>query len=288
MHHFSCTGPQARWHRHALCMLTALALSACGGDSSHRRGELALTETSAPTALLAATHSFFAAPKIITYMPTLMQQVSEDQCSTGNVTITPNDGSLITGIAYTQCLEDFGGISTLTDGTLHFEYAGDDTLINVVADGFVEHSLFLDIEERRVAFDGELDFPAGPGSPASYTANGTYQFFHTAPDTDEDVMVRFRDFQVDSTESGSDLIQHLGGSLLLPDTGEAITLSTGAAGLTRPTHATCPTGGTLTVTASDGSHLGVLFSGEDHIVVTVNGVAQAERSCEDYLAFIGY
>ncbi|KAF0805982.1 hypothetical protein A167_03325 [Alcanivorax sp. S71-1-4] len=288
MHHVSRTGPSARRHRHVLCFLIpALTLAACGGDSSRRHSERQLNETSAPLALRAVTHSLFASPKIITYMPALIQQVSEEQCSTGSVTITPEDSSPVTDIAYAECLEDFGGISTLTDGTLHFGYSDDDTLIQVVAENFLEHSLFLDIEDRLVTFDGQLDFPAGPASPVSYTANGTYHLVHTAPDTDDDVLIRFQDFQMTSTLSGTDLIQYPGGSLLL-DNGAVITLTTGDNGLTRPEDAICPSSGTLTVTASDGSHLDVLFSGEDHIVVTVNGVAQPEQSCDEYLALIAY
>ncbi|MFP1677992.1 hypothetical protein ACLD02_04800 [Alloalcanivorax sp. C16-2] len=246
-----------------------------------------MSEDSAPTALDQSTASYFAAPKIINYGPALANNAIPGPCfSSGDVQVETDAENRVSRITYNACSEDFGpGFSSLTDGVVTFEYDAGGTLTGLIMDDFSEETVLGD-DNQQVRFDGTMEFPNGPSSPPSYTANGDYRFIREFPSDNQNVAMSFKDFVVESSVSGTDIIQIMSGRLSLPDGDTYLTVDTGDTGLRRPSGSSCATAGTLTLTAEDGSYTSVTFNGEDHIVVSVNGVAQPERTCDEYLAFI--
>lgn len=283
--------PAIRWGVPAVLCASVL-LTACEDDNYRpdpEPGEPTVTETSAPVALNQSTESYFAAPKIINYGPVLSNTASTGPCfSSGDVLVETDTDDRVSRITYNACSEDFGpGFSSLTDGVVTFEYDPQGTLVRLVMEGFSEDTV-LGAEHQVVRFDGTMDFPEGPASPPSYTANGQYEFVREFPDDIQNVAMGFQDFQVQSSLSGGDIIQIMNGGISLPGSDSYLTVDTGSDGLRRPSGSSCAVSGTLTLTAADGSYTSATFNGEDHIVVSVNGVAQPERTCDEYLAFINH
>jgi len=283
--------PPIRWCAPAV-LAASLFLVACEEDSYQPNpeptsGQSALNETSAPAALGQSTESYFAAPKIINYGPVLSNSAATGPCfSDGDIVVETDDNDRISQITYNACSEDFGpGFSSLTTGVVTFEYDGMDTLVRLTMDDFSEDTVLGD-DHQIIRFDGVMDFPDGPVSPPSYTANGDYQFIRAFPSDNQNVEMGFEDFQVRSSVSGTDIIQIMNGHITLPGSNRYLTVDTGNDGLRRPSGSSCAIAGTLTLIATDGSHTSATFNGEDHIVVSVNGVAQSERTCDEYLAFI--
>ena len=289
--YYYCHAPAISWRVPAVLCASVL-LSACKNDNYRpdpAPEQATVTETSAPAALEQSTQSFFAAPKIINYGPVLADQAATGPCFSGGDIVVETDGNQRPSrITYNACSEDFGpGFSSLTDGVVTFEYDAQGTLVRLIMGGFSEETV-LGAEHQVVRFDGTMDFPDGPASPPSYTANGQYEFVRELTSDSQTVAMGFKDFQVQSSVSGTDIIQIMNGGISLPGSDTYLTVDTGNDGLRRPSGSSCAISGTLTLTAADGSYTSATFNGEDHIVVSVNGVAQPERTCAEYLAFINH
>lgn len=283
--------PAIRWGVPAVLCASVL-LTACEDDNYRpdpEPGEPTVTETSAPVALEQSTESYFAAPKVIAYGPLAINRDSSRDCDTsGNIQVETGSDNRVSSITYNDCYDFYGeGFWSLTSGVLEFEYDSSGTMIHITMDGFSEESILGD-DQQRIDYDGTLALPTGPASPPSYTATGHYKYFRDFPSDQQNVELSFQDFQVQSSVSGTDIIQIMNGGISLPGSDRYLTVDTGSDGLRRPSGSSCAVSGTLTLTAADGSYTSATFNGEDHIVVSVNGVAQPERTCDEYLAFINH
>ncbi|MBM7334685.1 MAG: hypothetical protein ABGX87_11695 [Alcanivorax sp.] len=287
--------PAIRWGV-PVVLCASVLLTACEEDNYRpdpEPGEPTVTETSAPVALNQSTESYFAAPKIINYWPQLADQAFTGSCHFGNdegsgdmlVQTDSNDRAVST--AYNDCKLSYGpGAYSLNTGVVNYGYDDAGNLVKLSMEEFSEELSFGNVHQI-VEFDGTIDFPGPISSPPSYLANGRYKF-QALLSSDKIVELSFQDFQVQSSVSGTDIIQIMNGGISLPDSDRYLTVDTGSDGLRRPSGSSCAVSGTLTLTAADGSYTSATFNGEDHIVVSVNGVAQPERTCDEYLAFINH
>ena len=290
-----CRTPAIGWGVPAVLCASVL-LTACEDDNYRpdpEPGEPTVSETSAPVALEQSTESYFAAPKIINYWPQLANQAFTGSCHFGNdegsgdMVVQTDSNDRIVSTTYNDCKLSYGSNAyVLTKGVVSYEYDDGGNLVQLSMDSFSEELLFGP-DHQIVEFDGTIDFPGPISSPPSYLANGHYKF-QALLSSDKIVELSFQDFQVQSSVSGTDIIQIMNGGISLPGSDTYLIVDTGSDGLRRPSNSSCAISGTMTLTAADGSYTSATFNGEDHIVVSVNGVAQPERTCAEYLAFINH
>lgn len=276
-----------------LSSLTALfALAGCQEDSYHPEASpqpLALNEDSAPAAL---QEVWIGAYNLVPYRlvdNTLqMRSTLNSSCETGAVLPERDEQNRVTSIVFDDCLISFGPIAELITGRLEYAYASGTGTVSISATNYADNVQFSAEDRQAVTFDGVIELPNGTTSPLSYTITGKGSYTITSANGGSAANGDFDLFTVTSTPgAGSDYTSEITGGLGLPDGSGYMQVQTGPAGLSFDSSSTCPIYGDITLTAEDRSTIGVLFNGADHIVVTVNGVAQSEQDCTTFLSAIG-
>tara|TARA_A100001391_G_scaffold72991_1_gene46865 strand:+ start:714 stop:1553 length:840 start_codon:yes stop_codon:yes gene_type:complete len=269
-----------------------VALTGCEEDSYHPDSEpqvLTLNEASAPDALLEV---WINAYNLVPYrlVNNLIQMRSPtNTCFSGGTASPQSDGQgRVTLIVFDACEEDFGSIGERTDGQIEYTYAAGSAPISITATDYIDHLQLSPTNSQAVTFNGTIDLPNGTAWPLSYTITGNGSYTITSADGSSAADGDFDQFTVTSTPgAGSDYTSDISGGLGLPDGGGDMQVQTGSAGLSFDSSSTCPIYGEIALTAEDRSTISVLFNGADHIVVTVNGVAQPEQDCTAFLTGIG-
>ncbi|ASK32998.1 hypothetical protein [Alloalcanivorax mobilis] len=294
-------GHHARTGRFALCALAALSslsLAACGGDSHHHRTETALSidESTAPVAIDQTWSSLTTSPPLLAALidATDPNYVVLNDCTDGgSQEQTLNDQNRVTSVFFDQCTQSysFGSgpwFGQIIDGGLSFEYNENGDVSRIVAEQFSNELQLGDTNGRVDTADGVFELPEGTVSPLSYTANGTLTSFrNTAPsDPPNDIVLRFPGLSVIASATGDDDLLQVSGQLLIPGSDLPVELITEAPGIRVSPDSDCPIGGEITLEGAGSSYTSVLFNGADHITVTVNGVAQSERTCEQFLQWL--
>ena len=269
-----------------------LILTGCDEDSYHPESTpqpLALNEDSAPDALLEVwIDAYNLVPYRLVSNPLQMRSTSNSSCESGTASPERDGQNRVTSIVFDDCLISFGPISELVAGRLEYTYASDSGTASITATDYVDDVQLSAQDRQVVTFDGNIALPNGTASPLSYTITGKGSYTITTADGTSVADGDFDQFSVVSTPgAGSDYTSELNGRLGLPGGGGYIGVQTDSPGLTFDPSSTCPIYGTVTLTADDGSAIGVLFNGADHITVTVNGVAQPEQDCATFLTGIG-
>lgn len=271
-------------------LATLVALTGCEEDSYHPDNEpqvLTLNEASAPEALLEVwIDAYNLVPYRLVSNP--LQVRSTSGCTSGSVSPERDGQSRVTSLVFDDCAISYGAISESIAGQLEYSYASGTGTASITAIDYVNDLQLLAEERQVVTFDGNIALPNGTASPLSYTITGKGSYSITTANGTSVADGDFDQFSVVSTPgAGSDYTSALSGRLGLPGGGGYMQVQTGGAGLSFAPSSTCPIYGDITLTAEDRSTISVLFSGADHIVVTVNGVAQPEQDCTAFLTGIG-